>query len=169
MEASRVEATGDQFVDDRGGGVPRGTRIAVYLFLVAFCVAGLVGIELWPLTGWRLFSQPREAHSISWQAVTLDGSGSESPIPFGRFSRGYWGSRHVLTGFAALQPAQQAAVCTTWGRALAELGVGYETIRIYRVDVDHSIRQDNRRAGPVDRTLRFECRDGVARTIGGES
>ena len=141
-------------------GVGRGTRRAVTLFLAAFFVAGVFGIEFWPLTGWRLFSHLRRAEVTSWQAVVVTPSGTEEPLPFGEIAR-FRGTVHVLKRFDGLDPRTQNAVCRTWESAVRDLrGDGFQ-IRIYRVNVTRSIdrRQD---PGAYRRSLRFVCHDGVA-------
>src|SRR5206468_2883631 len=54
IQASEAGPRGD--VPD---AVPRWAKWFVSLFLTAFVVCGVVGIEAWPLTGWRLFSHVR--------------------------------------------------------------------------------------------------------------
>src|SRR6266511_3523031 len=50
-------------------------RRFVWAFLAAFVIAGVFGIEAWPLTGWRLFADARTAKQVSWQGVTVDAAG----------------------------------------------------------------------------------------------
>jgi hypothetical protein len=38
---------------------PAWTRRFVAVFLAAFVVCGIFGLEAWPLTGWRLFADAR--------------------------------------------------------------------------------------------------------------
>src|SRR6266511_1677784 len=57
-------------------------RRFVWAFLAAFVIAGVFGIEAWPLTGWRLFADARTAKQVSWQGVTVDAAGRERPIPW---------------------------------------------------------------------------------------
>lgn len=134
----------------------------VSVFLSAFLIAGLFGIEMWPLTGWKLFSHLRHPRAVSWQAVAVDRTGVETPIPFRRLPRGYGGALHVLKGFGGLDPDERDAVCQTWSRGLETLGMPRDELRLYQVVVDRSIRIGNRRPAPSDRTLRFVCRDGTA-------
>lgn len=59
-----------------GGRVPRAARRVAVVLLAALMVPGIIGFELWPLTGWRLFSMSRGTTRATWvlQAVEADGS-----------------------------------------------------------------------------------------------
>lgn len=50
-------------------------RAWVYLLLTLFCVPGIIGFDVWPLTGWRLFSLSRTLTQIEWalDAETAEG------------------------------------------------------------------------------------------------
>jgi hypothetical protein len=47
-------------------------RAWVGLLLALLAVPGVVGFDLWPLTGWRLFSLSRDATQTEW-ALDVDG------------------------------------------------------------------------------------------------
>lgn len=139
----------------------------MFVFLVAFFFTGLIGIELWPLTGWKLFSQLRKAHAVSWQVVTVDAARDEKPIPFDRLPRGYHGTLHVLKTFEALDAPAKDAVCRTWEHALAGIHVQSREILIYRIEVHRSISPDGGHAPTIARTPRYRCLDGRVEEIRG--
>jgi len=128
------------------------------VFLAAFLVCGVVGIEAWPLTGWRLFADARSASQTSFQAVTVDQNRRETPIRFQDLPIRYHGNVQVLKGFATLPPAKQAAVCQAWAEAVRADGGGtaVDAVRVYQLDVDVSQREGLRSA-PPRRTLRWTC------------
>jgi hypothetical protein len=140
---------------------PRWARWYAGVFLALFLVCGVAGFEAWPLTGWRLFADARQARQPGFQAVTVDGQGHETPIPFRDLPAGYRGDVQVLKGFAALSPARQAAVCQAWAGAVRDRGGEVAEIRIYQTVTDVSRRVGDRGA-PPERTLRFTCRPGSA-------
>jgi hypothetical protein len=140
---------------------PRWARWFVRVFLALFLVCGVFGLEAWPLTGWRLFADARQARQPGFQAVTVDGQGRETPIPFRDLPVGYQGDVQVLKGFAGLPPGRQAAVCQAWAEAVRERGDEVAEILIYQTVTDVSQRQGDRGA-PPERTLRFTCRPGSA-------
>lgn len=137
--------------------------IAYISFVVAAVIAaGLLRIEAWPLTGWRLFSYVRIDNQKSWQAVLVEG-GSEHEIPFGQMSAAYAGHVHVLNGFPKMAPPERAAVCAAWAGALRELDREAEEIRIYRIEWRLSERMGSRAAAPHLRVLTHVCKplDGI--------
>jgi hypothetical protein len=141
-------------------------RRFVWAYLAVFLVAGVVGIEAWPLTGWRLFADARSARQLSWQAVTVDAAGRERPIPFADLPVRYQGNVQVLKGYAELPPGEQAAVCRAWADAVRARGGQVSEVRIYRIEVDLE-RRVGRRGAPPRRSLRYTCRDGPVQAAGG--
>ena len=140
---------------------PRWARWYVGVFLALFLVCGVAGFEAWPLTGWRLFADARQARQPGFQAVTVDGRGHETPIPFRDLPAGYQGDVQLLKGFAGFTPARQAAVCQAWAEAVRNRGGEVAEVRVYQTVTDVSRRAGDRGA-PPERTLRFTCRPGRA-------
>jgi hypothetical protein len=87
---------------------PRWARWFVAVYLGLFVLCGVAGFEAWPLTGWRLFADARQARQPGFQAVTVDGAGRETPVPFRDLPAGYHGDVQVLRGFAGLAATRQA-------------------------------------------------------------
>ena len=51
-------------------------RIFVWVLLAVLCIPGVIGFELWPASGWRLFSLSRDATQTVWvlEAETREGA-----------------------------------------------------------------------------------------------
>jgi hypothetical protein len=139
---------------------PRWARRFVAVYLAAFLVSGLAGFEAWPLTGWRLFADARQARQPGFQVVTVDRAGRETPVPFRELPAGYQGDVQVLKGFADLAPRRQLVVCQAWAEAVGDRGGEVVAVRVYQTETDVGRRVGDRGAPPT-RTLRFTCRDGA--------
>ncbi|MDQ4098050.1 MAG: hypothetical protein M3144_09310, partial [Actinomycetota bacterium] len=63
-------------------GVSRPVRVFVVCFLGLFLSCGFLGIEAWPLTGFKLFSHVRGDGLPGWEAVSVGGAGRERLIDF---------------------------------------------------------------------------------------
>jgi hypothetical protein len=144
---------------------PRWARWFVAAYLAVSLVCGVAGFEAWPLTGWRLFADARQARQAGFQAVTVDAAGRQTPIPFRDLPAGYRGDVQVLKGFAGLPPARQAAVCQAWAEEVRSRGGEVAEVRIYAIVTDVSRRVGDRGA-PPSRTRRFTCRPGSADAAG---
>ncbi|HWD48021.1 MAG TPA: hypothetical protein VHM23_30665 [Actinomycetota bacterium] len=144
---------------------PRWARWFVGAYLAVFVICGVAGLEAWPLTGWRLFADARQARQPGFQAVTTDADGRETPIPFRDLRAGFRGDVQVLKGFASLPSARQAAVCQAWAREVRARGGEVAELRIYATVTDVSDRAGDRAASPT-RTLRFTCRPRSADAAG---
>jgi len=143
--------------------VPAWARRFVAVYLAAFLVCGLLGFEAWPLTGWRLFADARQARQPGWQAVTVDGAGRETPVPFRVLPAGLQGEVQVLKGFPDLSPGERAAVCQAWADAAERRSGGrVAAVRVYRTETDVSHRVGERGAPPPVRTLYWTCPQGGA-------
>jgi hypothetical protein len=59
--------------------ITRVQRAWVALLLVLLLVPGVVGFDVWPLTGWRLFSLSRDADQTEW---ALDVQGADDAARF---------------------------------------------------------------------------------------
>lgn len=139
---------------------PRWARAFVWSFLTAFVVCGVVGIEAWPLTGFRLFSHLRYEHQIEWQAFAVAPDGREDWLPLSRFPGGYNGFPLVMKSFASRSPEQQAGMCRAWTLAASGLRGKTTAIRIYSVDRHLQPRQGRRAMAAPIRTLAYTCASG---------
>lgn len=143
----------------RAERTPLSTRLFVVLFLAAFTVCGAAGIEAWPFTGWRLFSNVRTDEQAAWRAVAVDGGGREEQIRFAELPRGYRNFVLVMNAYPSLPEAERDAICRTWADALRRRGDDVAGIRIYRI----RWKLSQRRFGGADptRSLRYTCGRGT--------
>ncbi len=136
--------------DDRVG---RGTRAFVAVFLAAFAATGLLRVDVWPFSGWALFSHLRTDEVRGWLATSVDADGAERPIPFGDFPEAYRRQANLLKGFDGLSPEGRADLCRAWAAELVRTGVDAVEIRVY------ATTRSARDPGGGRRELRHVCPD----------
>ena len=133
------------------GTAGRGVRTFVWTFLAVFVVCGAAGLNLWPFTGWHLFSDVRTDRITGWEITTVDAAGDERPVPFADLPAGYRSSSHVAAGLAALPEGERLDVCRAWASADPDRRQVVE-VRVY--EVSESLRDPSSRV----RELRHTCR-----------
>jgi hypothetical protein len=137
---------------------PLGARIFVGAFLAAFVLCGFLGIEAWPLTGWRLFSHLRTSTLTTWQAETVDPAGHAMTLQFGQLPRTYRNFTLIMKDFATQPAAEQTAACADWAQAARAQGRAVASVRIYRLNWDLSQREPGLQSRPITRKLVYSCK-----------
>jgi hypothetical protein len=130
MMADRPEEMGPETLDRP----PRWARPFVASLLVVFATCGLLGIEAWPLSGFRLFSAPRDERSVAWRLVAVTEDGEQVPVNVSRLGSAYRGFGFVARTFEELSPAEHVELCTVWDRAVRATGIDAAAFQIVRVE-----------------------------------
>jgi hypothetical protein len=138
---------------------PRWARWFVWTFLVC----GVVGIEAWPLTGFRLFSHLRHERQTEWQAFAVRSDGREVRLRLSRFAGGFNGFPLVMKGFAARTPREREAMCSAWMLAASRLRGPSVAIRIYAVERRLEPRHGRRAGTAPGRSLAYTCGASLVR------
>ena len=113
---------------------PRRARWVAYGLVGLLALGVVAGLEWWPLSSFRLFSQARTGTSTSWQVALVDAAGTEHPLPFSRLPRGFRGSHQLAPELRSLPAGERDGVCRAWADAAADrLGVVATEVRVYRV------------------------------------
>jgi len=139
-------------VEEVPASVSARTRRAVHLFLLVFALTGLAHLEVFPFSGFRLFSELRSDERVSWQLRAVDADGVESPIRLAELPVGYRNSTKLLPGFADLPADERDAVCEAWAGPARASGQDVVEVRVY--EVVQGVRPD---APPPDRRLAYTC------------
>lgn len=126
------------------GSVASWVRPALYGFLTVFLVCGLLSIEMWPVTGWRLYHERRGQERSSWQIVALDEDGEESTIDLGALPLGWHNTSKLIGEFPSMDAEGRDEVCDAWAQPAREAGESVDRVRVYRV-------RSTLRADPPDR------------------
>jgi hypothetical protein len=127
-------------------------RRALHLFLLAFAVCGVAHLELWPLTGFRLFSEARTSEREGWELVVVDAAGTEHPLDLHDLPAGYQGTTRQIPGLVGASQDRRDRACDAWAAPLRDAGRDVAEVRVY------AVVQSVRPGGPpADRTLAFRC------------
>lgn len=148
------------------GGPVAGTRTApsprVRGFVRAFAgvvvVFGLVGLEAWPLTAFRLFSVAWEETRTSWEARTVDAAGTETPLRQQELPLGYRLAEWPLSEFPRSGAATRADVCRGIARGARDAGREVAGVRVYRVR-ERIVRVDGEWVVERSPELYHECEE----------
>lgn len=136
-------------------------RPFVAALLIAFLTCGVLGIEAWPLSGFRLFSAPRSSVATGWHLVAVTAEGAEVPVNVSRLGAAYRGYGFVARSFHELPQPERIAVCRAWLRAAASMGIHAAALQLVRVDQPLVPRNDRGPLAEPRRTIVATC-DGAA-------
>ena len=93
----------------------------MHLFLLVFAVTGVAHLELFPFSGFRLFSELRPAERQSWELRAVDDGGRRDPDPArATCPSGYRNSTTLLRDFDDLTTAERDAICDAWAEPLRD-------------------------------------------------
>lgn len=138
-------------------GPSRRIRVFAYGIIAAVLVCGLASIELWPLTGFRLFSQRRGDVVEGWSITAVSADGDEASIPFRELPVFARNTTKIVDGFDSLTEPERDDVCRTWAEAAtSELGIDAARIRVYRTERPVWTERDRPRPA-AERALRWSC------------
>ncbi len=130
----------------------RWTRWWVYAFLLVFAVTGVAHLELFPFSGFRLFSELRTEERHSWQIRAVGPDGDETPIRLSELPLAFRNTSTLLLEFDDLTEEGRDAVCDAWAQPRRDHGAVVTGVRVYAVV--GSVRPDGPRP---QRRLAYEC------------
>jgi hypothetical protein len=137
-------------------------RPFVAVLLAAFVTCGVLGIEAWPLSGFRLFSAPRGAVTTGWRLIAVTADGERVRINVSRLGAAYRGFGFVARSFEDLTPPERAAVCGVWLRAAASIGIDAARLMLVKVEQLLEPRDQNGPLTEPRRTTEATCSAGTA-------
>lgn len=145
----------DSEADERPPG--RGVPCFIAAFLGLFLLGGLVGIEAWPITGWKLYSEIRHGERLDWQVLGVDGQGVEVAIPPDAFPPGYPGVNYFLRRFDWQSDAERRSACRALGEAARAREIYVARMRLYRVLSAVRPGTHGSATAPPQRVRSYEC------------
>jgi hypothetical protein len=138
-----------------------GRRVLVLGLLAVLLVCGLVGIEWWPFTGWRLYSQVRTDSRVVWEAATVAPDGTETVVDPNDLPLGYRHVELLLARFPDYTADEREDVCAAIAEGARDEGNGVASVRVYRVE-ERLVEEDDGVAEWRVPELRYECAEGTA-------
>jgi hypothetical protein len=114
----------------------RRVRRAVHVFLLLVALCGLAHREVWPLTGFRLFSEVRTRQREGWALSTVDSHGVEHVLHLSELPVGYRNTTKLIPGMADRSGAERDAICRAWADPLRARGDDVDYVRVYAVVED---------------------------------
>ena len=112
--------------------VPRSARWLVGALFVLLLVPGLVGFDLWPLTGWRLFSLARDDTQTLWVLEAVDGDGSSRLVDVEELPLRYRHAEWPMADLPGASTARRQAVCEALLGAVVDIEPATAELRIAR-------------------------------------
>jgi hypothetical protein len=114
---------------------PRSARVFVAVLFVLLLVPGVVGFDLWPLTGWRLFSLSRDAEQTRWVLQAVDDAGERDVVSLEELPLRYRHAEWPMAELPGASPARREDVCEALLGAVVEARPGTVALELAR---DHA-------------------------------
>jgi hypothetical protein len=114
---------------------PRSARVFVAILFVLLLVPGVVGFDLWPLTGWRLFSLSRDAEQTRWVLQTVDVAGERDVVSLEDLPLRYRHAEWPMAELPGAAPARRDGVCLALLGPVVEARPGTVALELAR---DHA-------------------------------
>jgi hypothetical protein len=109
-------------------------RLITYGAVALVLVAGLAGREIWPLSGFFLFSYERTAQQQAWELAVVDESGTERTVNLGDLPDNYSGYVQLMPKMLAMPQQEQQEVIAAWLDGLGVDASGVVAAKVYLVD-----------------------------------
>lgn len=108
----------------------RAARRLVAILFAALLIPGLVGFDLWPLTGWRLFSLSLDDTLDRWVLEAIDEDGSSRFVSPEELPLGYRHAEWPMRGLADAPTERREAMCTALAAAVVTVDPTVVELRI---------------------------------------
>ena len=106
-------------------------RFAVGL-LALLVVPGAIGFELWPLTGWRLFSANRDATQTRWVLEAIDADGTRAVVDPDDLPYGFRNVEWPMSRLPRASDATRTEVCEALLSVTVEVRPATVAVRVVR-------------------------------------
>jgi hypothetical protein len=132
LSAAPGDVETDAVPDAETDAVPQSARWLVGALFVLLLVPGLVGFDLWPLTGWRLFSLARDETQTLWVLEAVDEDGSSRLVDVEELPLRYRHAEWPMADLPGASTARRQAVCEALLGAVVDIEPATAELRIAR-------------------------------------
>jgi hypothetical protein len=132
-------------------------RAGVLVVIGAILVFGVLAVEAWPFTGWRLYSNTKGPTAGSYFAFRVAPDGSEHRVDYPRLPDAYSRVPYLLEKFDRFSASEQDALCRAIAQAERDQGRPTTAITIYRERYQVAIVDGERRKRRIEREFRTSC------------
>ena len=132
-------------------------RAGVLTVIAVILVFGVLEVEAWPITGWRLYSNTKGPTAGSYFAFRVAPDGSEHRVEYPRLPDAYSRVPYLLEKFDRFDAAEQEALCRAIAEAERDQGRATTAITIYRERYRVAIVDGERRKHRIEREFRATC------------
>jgi hypothetical protein len=141
-------ACGDGAAPNTQPATPAARRLLAVVF-AALLIPGVIGFDLWPLTGWRLFSLALDDTAERWGIEAVDEEGSSRLVSPEELPFGYRQAEWPMRSLPDAAPEQREALCVALATAVAdidptvvELRLAEDDQRLVEADGEWSVEHD---------------------------
>jgi len=113
-------------------GPSRAQRRFAVGVLAALSIPGVIGFELWPLSGWRLFSADRDATQTRWVLESIAADGTSSVVDPDDLPYGFRNAEWPMSRLPRASEATRAEVCEALLDATVDALPGTVAVRVVR-------------------------------------
>ena len=139
------------------GQVPRSARWFVAVLFALLLVPGVVGFDLWPLTGWRLFSVLRDESQNRWVVQAVDGRGDVRIVSPEELPLGYRHAEWRMADLPGTSESHRQSVCQALADAVAEVHPDTVEVRLAK-DAQTLVESDGEWVLTHDPEVAVTCR-----------
>lgn len=137
--------------------VPRAARWFVAVLFALLLVPGVVGFDVWPLTGWRLFSVLRDESQNRWVVQAVDGSGEARIVSLEELPLGYRHAEWPMADLPGSSAAHRQSVCQALADAVVKVRPDTVEVQIAK-DAQTLVERDGEWILTHDPEMEVSCR-----------
>lgn len=101
--------------------VSKRVRYFITVLIGLIVVFAVIDVEVWPMTGWRLFSTIRDETQTHWVIEAVDESGERRIVSFEELPLAYRNGAWIVDGLPGTSESHSEAVCQAFLDAVLDV------------------------------------------------